>query len=206
MIKKGISRRAAKLSVLFGLVCAVFVSAAHFDAACDDLRNNVLRLHIIANSDSKEDQAVKLAVRDALLDEASELFEGQTGLEAAERTAEANTELFAGIAERVLRENGFLYGAEASVGDSYFEPREYEDFTPPAGNYRALIIRLGSAEGKNWWCVVFPGVCVPAASDARLSDSTCEESASIAEHPKKYEIRFKAVEIYEDIKKFFSRE
>lgn len=206
MIKKGISRRAADLSVLFGLVCAVFVSAAHFDAACDDLRNNVLRLHIIANSDSKEDQAVKLAVRDALLDEASELFEGQTELEAAERTAEANTELFAGIAERVLRENGFLYGAEASVGDSYFETREYEDFTLPAGNYRSLIIRLGSAEGKNWWCVVFPGVCVPAASDARLSDSTCEESASIAEHPKKYEIRFKAVEIYEDIKKFFSRE
>ena len=102
--------------------------------------------------------------------------------------------------------HAFLYGAEASVGDSYFETREYEDFTLPAGNYRSLIIRLGSAEGKNWWCVVFPGVCVPAASDARLSDSTCEESASIAEHPKKYEIRFKAVEIYEDIKKFFSRE
>ena len=120
MIKKGISRRAAELSVLFGLVCAVFVSAAHFDAACDDLRNNVLRLHIIANSDSKEDQAVKLAVRDVLLDEASELFEGQTELEAAERTAEANTELFAGIAERVLKENGFLYGAEVSVGISTF--------------------------------------------------------------------------------------
>ncbi len=204
MIKKTVSRRAAEFSVLFGLLCAVFVSIAHFDAACDDLRHNVLRLHIIANSDSGADQAVKLAVRDRILEAASDIFRGEHELSAAESAAKENLDLLNGIAEEVLAENGFSYGAEAEIGDSYFETREYEDFTLPAGNYRSLIIRLGEAKGKNWWCVVFPAVCIPAACDASLSDSAAEESAEIAEQPQKYVMRFKIVEVYEDLKKFFS--
>ena len=97
---------------------------------------------------------------------------------------------------------GVGYGAAAEIGNSYFETREYDTFTLPAGNYRSLIIRLGKAEGKNWWCVVFPAVCIPAAAPgAELSDSTSEASAEIAEHPQKYIMRFKAVEIFEDFKR-----
>ncbi|MGN0492405.1 MAG: stage II sporulation protein R [Acutalibacteraceae bacterium] len=206
MTKKLFSRRAAELSVLLGLLCAVFASMAHFEAACDDLRQNVLRLHIIANSDSAEDQAVKLLVRDKILEEASDLFEGETELSRAEKSAEENLERFCETAERVLSENGFSYGARAEMGDSYFETREYEDFTLPAGNYRSLIIRLGDAKGKNWWCVVFPAVCIPAASGAELSDSASDTSAEIAEHPQKYIMQFKTVEIYEDLKKFLNGE
>ena len=103
-----------------------------------------------------------------------------------------------------ISENGFSYGASAEIGNSYFETREYEDFTLPAGNYRSLIIRLGKAQGKNWWCVIFPAVCIPAATDASLSDSASDTSAQIAEHPQKYVMRFKTVEIYEDLKKFLN--
>ena len=202
MIKKIFSRRGAELSAVVGLLCAVFASMAHFEAACDDLRQNVLRLHIIANSDSEEDQAVKLLVRDKILEESTDIFAGETDLKRAEEKAAERLNEFCETAEKVLRENGFSYGASAEIGDSYFETREYEDFTLPAGNYRSLIIRLGKAQGKNWWCVIFPAVCVPAATDASLSDSTRDTSAQIAEHPQKYVMRFKTVEIYEDIKKF----
>ena len=202
MIKKIFSRRGAELSVVVGLLCAIFASMAHFEAACDDLRQNVLRLHIIANSDSEEDQAVKLLVRDKILEESTDIFAGETDLKRAEEKAAERLNEFCETAEKVLRENGFSYGASAEIGDSYFETREYEDFTLPAGNYRSLIIRLGKVQGKNWWCVIFPAVCVPAATDASLSDSTRDTSAQIAEHPQKYVMRFKTVEIYEDIKKF----
>lgn len=202
MIKKIFSRRGAELSAVVGLLCAIFASMAHFEAACDDLRQNVLRLHIIANSDSEEDQAVKLLVRDKILEESTDIFAGETDLKRAEEKAAERLNEFCETAEKVLRENGFSYGASAEIGDSYFETREYEDFTLPAGNYRSLIIRLGKAQGKNWWCVIFPAVCVPAATDASLSDSTRDTSAQIAEHPQKYVMRFKTVEIYEDIKKF----
>lgn len=202
MIKKIFSRRGAELAVVVGLLCAIFASMAHFEAACDDLRQNVLRLHIIANSDSEEDQAVKLLVRDKILEESTDIFAGETDLKRAEEKAADRLNEFCETAEKVLRENGFSYGASAEIGDSYFETREYEDFTLPAGNYRSLIIRLGKAQGKNWWCVIFPAVCVPAATDASLSDSTRDTSAQIAEHPQKYVMRFKTVEIYEDIKKF----
>ena len=202
MIKKIFSRRGAELAVVVGLLCAIFASMAHFEAACDDLRQNVLRLHIIANSDSEEDQAVKLLVRDKILEESMDIFAGETDLKRAEENAADRLNEFCETAEEVLLENGFSYGASAGIGDSYFETREYEDFTLPAGNYRSLIIRLGEAKGKNWWCVIFPAVCVPAATDASLSDSTSSTSAQIAEHPQKYVMRFKTVEIYEDIKKF----
>lgn len=199
---KYFSRHAVELSVLFGLLCAVLLSTARFDAACDDLRHNVLRLHIIANSNSDADQAVKIKVRDRILEETSAVFEDKTNLSEAEGAVEERLNDFEEIAKSVLCENGFDYGASAELGTDFFETREYESFTLPAGNYRSLIIRLGKAEGKNWWCVVFPAVCVPAASpDARLSDSASEESALIAEHPQKYIMKFKAVEIYEDFKR-----
>ena len=165
MVKKIFSRRAAEISVLLGLLCAIFASMAHFEAACDDLRQNVLRLHIIANSDSEADQSVKLLVRDKILEQSADIFEGETELERAEEKAGERLNDFCETAERVLSENGFSYGATAEIGESYFETREYDDFTLPAGNYRSLIIRLGKAEGKNWWCVAFPSLCMGATSE-----------------------------------------
>ena len=202
-MRKQLSKRnTAELAVLMGLIFTAVMSFARFDAACADLRQNVLRLHIIANSNSEADQAVKLLVRDRILSETTDIFSGAAGLADAEKKATERIGDIAEYAAETLEENGFGYGAAAEIGNSYFETREYETFTLPAGNYRSLIIRLGKAEGKNWWCVVFPAVCIPAAAQgAELSDSTSKASAEIAEHPQKYIMRFKAVEIFEDFKR-----
>lgn len=199
-----IKRKNIELAVILGLVCSILLSFSHFDAACDDLRNNVFRLHILANSDSEVDQSVKLLVRDAVINEAGSLFDGKTELQDALLTAEENISLFAEIANKVLYENGFDYTAKVKIGESFFENREYDDFTLPAGVYQSLIIELGKAEGKNWWCVIFPSICVSAASKAELSDSTSNVSSNIAKSPKRYKVRFKAIEFYEEIKRIFS--
>ena len=106
---------------------------------------------------------------------------------------------FEEIANRVINENGFGYDATATIGERFFETRHYENFTLPAGNYRSLIINLGESKGKNWWCVIYPTVCLPAAS-GDLRDTVNNKSAHIAEHSERYIIRFKIVEIFEKIK------
>ena len=195
------SFKGIEFAVFFALLCAVTMSMAHFSAACDDLRTNVLRMHIVANSDSQEDQRLKLMVRDKILEQSGAVFSNSTDLDSAIISASESISEFEKIANEVIKENGFNYTAEVEIGNSYFENRVYDDFTLPAGTYKSLIVRLGKAEGKNWWCVVFPSVCIPAAGKGELSDSASKESASIAEEPQKYIMQFKAVEIYEDLKK-----
>ena len=163
----------------------------------------MLRLHIIANSDSSEDQELKLKVRDAILENSPLIFDNCTDLEGAIISAKESLKKIDEISNRVIKENGFSYSCVSFVGDSYFETREYEDFTLPAGTYKSLIVKIGEADGHNWWCVVFPAVCLPAASDASLSDSATVAASSIAENPQRYVMKFKTVEWYEDIKKRF---
>ena len=200
-MKKIFNLKNLKKALACGLLCSVFLSVADFDTSCEELRNNVLRLHIIANSDSLDDQQVKLQIRDAVLSESSDLFFNVTDISKATKRAEANIELFTDIANNVLSQEGYTYKARAYVGERYFETREYDNFTLPAGNYKSLVIELGDSEGKNWWCVIFPEVCIPAAC-GELSDTVNSEACEKAENPQKYEMRFKAVEIYQNIKKF----
>ncbi len=197
-------KRKIELSICFGLICAVMLSMSHFSAACDDLRQNVLRLHIIANSDSDADQQLKLKIRDEILAQTDGLFEGAVDLQQAENLVCENLALFEEIANEVIAENGFNYTANASFGVSQFSTRYYDDFTLPAGEYQSLIITLGEAEGQNWWCVVYPTVCIPAAK-GELNDAVNDESAQIAKGGKRYIMRFKTVEIYEKIKNFINR-
>lgn len=195
-----ISRKALEWALLFGFLCSVFLSFASFDASCEELRHNVLRLHIVANSDSKEDQALKLKIRDRILSESNKLFETSGNLDEALATAKENLPLYNKIANEVIKEEGFSYTADAKIGKAFFETRVYDNFTLPSGNYDSLIIKIGKGEGKNWWCVIFPGVCVPTDSNASLSDTVSQKGVEIAENSEKYVIRFKTVEIYEKIK------
>lgn len=198
-------RKNIELGVLFGLICSVILSFARFDARCDELRNNVLRLHIIANSDSAADQKLKLEVRDEILESSLDIFNGCTDITSACDIAETQLRAISEKADAVIKQNGFDYSANATVGNSYFETREYDDFTLPAGTYKSLIVRLGEGKGKNWWCVVFPCVCVPSASNAELSDSVSQDAAETAENPQKYVMKFKTAEIYEKFKNFFEK-
>ncbi len=198
-------RNRFNIALIFGLLCAFFVSIAQFNTACDDLRTNVLRLHIIANSDSEPDQSLKLKIRDELLKCSMNVFENANGVNDATFIAEENLGFFEEIANKVIFQNGFSYTARAKVGNSYFETREYDDFTLPAGEYKSLIITLGEGQGKNWWCVVFPEICIPAATDASLNDVAAESSVKIAQNSEKYVMKFKFIEVYEDIKYFFRK-
>ena len=198
-------KRKIHLSICCGLICAVLLSMSSFSAACDDLRQNVLRLHIIANSDSDADQQLKLKIRDQILAKTDGLFLNSENLEDAKTTIINNLPYFEEIANDVIKENGFDYTATVTFGTSEFDTRYYEDFTLPAGEYESLIITLGNGDGQNWWCVVYPTVCVPAASKGDLSDTAKDKSTQIAKGGKRYVMRFKTVEIYEKIKKLINR-
>ncbi len=200
-----ISRKSAEAALALGLICAIFLSVSRFNVACDDLRSNILRLHIIANSDSTKDQSLKLEIRDEILQKTDRLFLNVSDLENAKKQVSENLPVFEEIANTVIKRRGFDYTASVSLGDAYFDTRVYDEFTLPAGYYPSLIIKLGKAEGKNWWCVVFPAVCIPAASNAELSDTVDENSAQVAYSPQRYILRFKAVEIYEKIKKSINK-
>ena len=196
-------RKNIELSILFALIATVFLSFAEFDAACADVRENVVRLHIIANSDTEADQALKLKVRDAILNESGNIFESTENYTEALKLCKESLEQFEAIAKRVIEENGYNYSVKAEIKTTYFETREYDSFTLPAGNYKSLNIKIGEAKGKNWWCVVFPAVCIPAAADTDLSKSVPKNGVEITSNPQKYVMKFKAVEIYESIKHFF---
>lgn len=204
--KINITKKALEWAIIFGFLCSVFCSFADFDASCEELRNGVLRLHIVANSNSKEDQSLKLQIRDRILEISDRVFETDSNLDEAIKTAKQNLAIYENKANEVIKEAGFNYTATARIGKAFFDTRVYDDFTLPSGYYDSLIIELGEAKGKNWWCVIFPGICVPTEKHAALSDSVGKKGTQIAENSNNYIIRFKTVEIYEKIKKSFKRD
>lgn len=187
---------AAELAVLAGMAVSVFCAGfCGFAEDYDHITHTVFRLHILANSDSEYDQSVKLAVRDAVLEENSAIFEGCLSAEEAAAAAEKSMDDIKRTAERVLAEHGVGYGAECRVEKIAFDSRVYGDITMPAGEYLALRITLGEAEGKNWWCVMFPPLCLPAVSGETAEDTFSQEELELLENPESYECRFYFLEL-----------
>lgn len=190
-----------EISVVFGLVISMLFSVVGFSFDCANIRNNVVRLHILANSDSSQDQKIKLVVRDALLNCGKELFSGSVNVDNAHEILEKQKEDLVEVANLTLKENGYSYEAQISITKEYFATRSYEEFTLPAGEYMAVKVILGKGQGKNWWCVMFPPLCLPAASESRAIDVFIgENGAEVVQNYSEYEVRFKIVEIYEGIK------
>lgn len=200
---KHIDRSAAIRAVACGLVLVLTFTVCGFDAKCDVIRENVLRLHVLANSDAPEDQALKLKVRDALLTVSNDVFENCTCEQEAVASAQNSLELFTQIAEQVIEENGYAYSVTVEIADTWFETRDYESFSLPAGTYEALRVVIGEGKGKNWWCVMFPSICLPAAMGESKDFSSVlkDDTAQIVEQPKRYKARFKVVEIFEKARK-----
>ncbi len=167
-----------------------------FAEDCGEVREEVLRLHIPANSDSEEDQAVKLELRDFLLSEYGSALSDCGDLNAAEERAR---ELLPKIERRCtefLRERGFSYGAKAELTNMYFTTREYDRLILPAGEYSALRITLGSGEGHNWWCVIFPQLCLPAVSEPTDNAESVLESFG---KPQKITVKFAVYEWFQSL-------
>jgi stage II sporulation protein R len=131
-----------------------------------DLADKTLRLHVVANSDSPEDQAQKLRVRDEILREVSRLTAHCTTAEEAELVLSSHLSELSEKAEDFLRQEGSAYSVEALLTVESFSTRHYDSFSLPAGTYPALRVNIGAAAGKNWWCVVFPSLCTAATGEA----------------------------------------
>ena len=193
-------------AVAVALVLLLTLGICGFDAKCDEIRENVLRLHVLANSDNEEDQALKLKVRDALLIESEKVFQNCKTEQEAVVSAKNHIRQFETVALNVVADNGFDYSVKVEVDETWFETRDYEEFSLPAGNYEALRVIIGKGEGHNWWCVMFPSICLPAASGENkdFKGVLKENTAEIVEQPKRYKARFKVVEIFEKARKNIS--
>lgn len=189
------------VSLAAGFLCAAAVGMARFDAACDGLRANCLRMHILANSDSPADQQLKLKVRDAVLSQSRTLFENAGGQKEALAIARDNIDSITKTAQKVCDRANSGYKVTATVKKEYFETREYENFTLPAGEYEAVRILIGKAQGKNWWCVMYPAVCVGSSSAKKnIKAAAGKNAAKVASGKGQYKIKFKIVEMYEGVK------
>ena len=188
------------ISIIFLLLWNISV----FAYQCGEIRSDVLRLHILANSDSEEDQQLKLKVRDAILEEGFEIFDGSVTIENAVNKISPQMNRIKETAEKIIKENGFNYDVTVTLDEEFFSTRIYNDsVTLPAGKYLALKVIIGSGEGKNWWCVMFPALCLPAAETNQREEIdkvlNSDEEEIILESSK-YAVKFKIVEIIESLK------
>ena len=190
----------------------VFFSAySYVTAVSKNISDSVFRLHVIANSDSDEDQALKLKVRDKLLEYMNSLCANTSSKEDAMRIANEHIDDFSKIAKDVISENGYDYDVEISVGECDFPTKNYGDVSLPAGIYDALRVKIGSANGHNWWCVMFPPLCfvdvssgtVPEESKELLEDTMSDEEFDLiteSDNNSEMNFKFKLVELFENFK------
>lgn len=194
-----------KISVTVGIVVAILFSICSFAKTSEEIRSDVLRLHVIANSDTSVDQNLKLRLRDYILQEGKDIFNGSVNVENAVEKIEPVLPEFEKSAKAFVNQAGFDYDVKISLSNEYFTTRTYETVTLPAGKYLALRVVIGSGEGHNWWCVMFPPMCVPAADKKdEIENVFSEKEIKLVESKPKYEPRFKVVEIYEQLKEIIS--
>lgn len=189
-------------ALLIGVFCTLlFTSFFQTSETVTGLQQHVLRMHILANSDSEADQQLKYQVRDALLAESESLFgtDVPESREQLEIVAAAHLPEMEAIAQRVVQENGYTYPVQAELVTMDFTERTYEDLTMPAGTYEAIRITIGAAAGRNWWCVMYPPLCIPVAEEVAVEEAQAEayftkEEQDVLYHPERYRVKLKLVE------------
>lgn len=190
-------------SVVFAAVFAAGAcSVGAFAYNCSRVRSDVLRMHVIANSDCSADQQLKLMVRDAVLERGAQLFDGTVTADEARRKIEPHKAELEAAAREVIERAGYDYPVSVNVVNEYFATRCYGSLTMPAGRYTAVKVVIGEGAGRNWWCVMFPPLCLPAAQDrgGNLDAFFDDGELKVVESSGRYEPRFKIVEIIEKLK------
>ena len=158
------------LLFIYTLICSI----SYVNAISTDLQKSVFRLHVIANSDSENDQNLKLKVRDNVLRYMNTLCSKTTSKEEAIEIANAHLNEFKEIALNTIKENGYNYDVNISIDNVFFPTKTYGDISLPEGYYDALRIKIGKAEGKNWWCVMFPPLCFVDVTSGIVPDDSKE--------------------------------
>lgn len=193
------------LAALIGLFVCVAVSAIGNEQK--DISKSVIRLHVIANSDSEKDQELKIKVRDAILNGANDIFNNIKSKEDASNTIKENIDKINALAQNEIKNQGYDYTAVCSLERTYFPTRQYENFTLPAGEYDALRVVIGKGEGKNWWCVMFPPLCTNGIENKEAvayfeKNLSKDEFMLITSGSQNQSIvfKFKIVELFEEFK------
>lgn len=199
----GYKLRFFEIALLIGL--AVFLSSGALALRTqDELADKVVRLHVLANSDSEEDQALKLRVRDVVLERATAILEQSADRREAESRLRGQLLELERIAREEILASGYDYPVTAELQNTDFPTKEYDGFTLPAGEYLALRIMIGEGQGQNWWCVVFPPLCTAASADVPVSALAAgfsqDEVSLITEENQGYVLKFKSVEWWETLK------
>ena len=188
-----------------------FISAYNYvEAVSYDISNSVFRLHVIANSDSVEDQNLKYLVRDALLEYMNNIAVNATSKGDVIQIANSHISEFEQIAKKVINENGYDYPVQIEIGNFSFPTKEYGDISLPSGYYDAMKVQIGEADGQNWWCVMFPPLCFIDITSGVVEDSSKEtlqnnlsdeEYALISDSDNiGIKFKFKIVEFFKNVK------
>lgn len=194
------------LLFIYTIICAV----SYVNAVSSNIESSVFRLHVIANSDSKEDQDLKYIVRDNILTYINEISKNASTKEEVIEIARNNIDTIKQIAQETVYENGYNYSVNIKIGNFAFPTKQYGDISLPAGFYDALRVEIGSASGKNWWCVMFPPLCfvdvssgvVPEESKEVLQENlSYEEYNLLSENQNNSDMnfKFKIVELFQNI-------
>ena len=191
----------AALLLAFGLTLTAGVWASASESA---LADRVLRLHVVANSDSDEDQARKLLVRDAVLAKAEQLLDGVDHRRDAEAALAPHLDELAQAGADALARTGAADSVTATLTDQWFPTKEYDGFSLPAGQYRALKITIGAGEGRNWWCVVFPPLCLGSVSERSVESAAAgvlsqDQVALITGQDGGYVLKFRLIEWWQEL-------
>lgn len=197
-----------ELALMLGVLCAL-TAGVWLGGEREALADSVIRLHVIANSDSDADQALKLAVRDRVLEQAESLYPRGADLEEARRALEGHLNALAAAGQAVVEEWGYDYPVSAELTRCWFPTKEYDDFALPAGDYEALRVVIGEGAGRNWWCVAFPPLCLGAASEtveeaARAGSFTQDQARLITRETEGYVLKFKGMELLGELQGLLS--
>lgn len=190
-----------ELALILALILT-FLCGSALAQEQQDLSDKLIRLHVVANSDSAADQALKLQVRDKILEKITSLLDGIADRDEAVNIIQQHMEAIINESEAVISKQGFEYSVTAAITLEDFPTREYDTFSLPAGTYTSLRVIIGDGTGHNWWCVIFPPLCVTAATDYKetFKQLTDEQIKLITSDEPEYVIKFKSIEWLNKIK------
>ncbi len=185
------------------MLLALLLPLCSFSASCEGIRQQVVRVHILAHSDSEADQVLKLKVRDAVIAAGADLLTGEeNGEEARAKIAVALPTLQA-AAQACVYGEGYTYPVAAELTNMYFTTRTYESGTLPAGYYDAVRFTIGAGAGRNWWCMLYPPLCVSAAANPdSLEQALTPDQTDIVQNAPRYRVRFKLVEWWQSLRRY----
>lgn len=171
-----------KMSIILSILLFLYTTVCAYSYAettSSDIANSVFRLHVIANSDSNEDQELKYKVRDSLLNYMNNICNNCSSKSEAIEIVTKNKEEFKKVALQTIKENGYNYDVKIEIGNFEFPTKHYGDISLPAGFYDALKVEIGEAKGQNWWCVMFPSLCFVDVSSGVVPDESKEDLQNV---------------------------